>query len=127
VAQLARSAPASYREIMDGLRAGAERAVLALQTGQSRALIDALDEQRSGFLRLGRAAGEAIVTPELELLALAAAAEKAVVLPSGAGGGDIALWLGESDSSANFRRQAHTLGHTLLAVELHAEGVHELR
>jgi phosphomevalonate kinase len=127
VAQLARSAPASYREIMDALRAGAERAVLALQTGQSRALIDALDEQRAGFLRLGRAAGEAIVTPELELLARAGAAEHAVVLPSGAGGGDIALWAGEGASSADFRRQAHTLGHALLAVALHAQGVHQLR
>jgi hypothetical protein len=59
------------------------------------------------------------VTPELEASRLSAAADGAVVLPAGAGGGDIALWvrLGAKDQSRVSR------GFEPLEVSLGAPGV----
>ncbi|HVZ32005.1 MAG TPA: hypothetical protein VG963_06250, partial [Polyangiaceae bacterium] len=53
-----------------------------------------------------------------------AAGPGAVVLPSGAGGGDIVLWLSDRPSQREFRDLATSLGHHLLPLTMHARGVY---
>jgi hypothetical protein len=73
--------------------------------------------------RLGGAAGVPIITPEVQRLAEWALPRGAAVLPSGAGGGDIVLWVAREPSPRPFRELASSLGHRLIPVELHARGV----
>lgn len=123
VARFRARSPAEHAALFGALRAAAERASEALRSGQTPDLIAQLDRQRAGFVALGRAAGIAIVTPEAERLSLAAG-PGAVVLPSGAGGGDIVLWLSDRPSPREFRDLAASLGHHLLPLTIHARGVY---
>jgi phosphomevalonate kinase len=119
----ARSA-SGYEAIFAALRAAAERAVQAVEQQQTRDLILALDAQRLGFAELGRAAGAGIITDSVSRLAAWAAADGAAVLPSGAGGGDIVLWVSTRPSPAQFRALAAQLEHHLVPLGLNARGVH---
>jgi len=113
-----------YDELMSSLSAAASRAAAALQAQQARGLIAELRLQRELLARLGSASGVPIITPEVRQLAEWAKARAAAVLPSGAGGGDIVLWLALEPSPPAFRELAATLGHRHVALELHARGVH---
>jgi hypothetical protein len=53
----------------------------------------------------------------------AARAEDSVVLPAGAGGGDIVLFISTQPSSSAFRTKAAEQGLHLLNIELGAPGV----
>ena len=123
VARFRARAPSDHAALFGALRAAAERASEALRAGQTPDLIAQLDQQRAGFVALGRAAGIPIVTSEAEQLSRAAG-PGAVVLPSGAGGGDIVLWLSDRASPREFRDLARSLGHHLLPLTIHARGVH---
>jgi phosphomevalonate kinase len=123
VARFRARSPAEHAALLGALRAAAERASEALRGGQTSELIAQLERQRAGFVALGRAAGIPIVTPEAEQLS-SAAGTGAVVLPSGAGGGDIVLWLSDRSSPREFRDLATSLGHHLLPLTLHARGVY---
>jgi phosphomevalonate kinase len=123
VARWRERSPDEYVALMGVLRSAAERAAAALRSGQTPDLITELTQQRLGFSALGRAAGVAIVTPEVERLALATGPRAAAVLPSGAGGGDIVLWLADRASPPGFRDLAASLGHHQLSLSLHARGV----
>jgi phosphomevalonate kinase len=124
VARFRDDSPAEYAAVLAALRAAAERAAEAVRSGQTLELIAELVQQRLGFSALGQAAGVPIVTPEVEHLAQAAGSPEAAVLPSGAGGGDIVLWLSDRASPRGFRDLAASLGHHLLSLSLHARGVH---
>ena len=124
VARWRAHSPSEYAELMGALGSAAARAAAALRSGQVLELIAELARQRVGFSALGRAAGVAIVTPEVEQLALATGPCAAAVLPSGAGGGDIVLWISDRASPRGFRELAATLGHRPLSLSLHARGVH---
>jgi mevalonate kinase len=100
-----------------------ERAADALVRGDARAFVRALGEQSHALAELGRAAGVAIVTPELEALCLVAEAQNAVVLPAGAGGGDIALWVSVGADEALLPGDS---GFEPLDVSLGAPGVHRV-
>jgi phosphomevalonate kinase len=124
VRRLARERPDTYAAIMAALRAAADSARRAVDVASAPGLIEALAAQAVGLRELGDAAGEAIVTAELRQLEPAAAAEGAALLPSGAGGGDISLWVAPQASSDGFRRLATGLGQRDLPLRLHARGVH---
>jgi phosphomevalonate kinase len=113
---------AAYAELMGAQRRGAERALRAVVEGRADEFALALDDQRRALVALGLAAGADIVTDAVQ--ALAEAAPSATVLPAGAGGGDIVLYVGRSPSPPEFRAVAATLGHRLLALTLDARGVH---
>ncbi|MFO0758230.1 MAG: hypothetical protein U0359_17175 [Byssovorax sp.] len=100
----------------DGARAAAGTADL-------RAWLDAVELQIDALGELGAAAGAGIVTSEVGLLRRVALTEGAVFGPSGAGGGDIALYAGARASSAAFRAQAARLGFDLLDLHVGAPGV----
>lgn len=102
----------------------AERAVAALDAGSAADLIAALHEQREELGRLGDSAGAPIVTQDVARLAATALEENAVVIPSGAGGGDVALFVGRAPPSESLRELVRALGHERLELELGARGAH---
>jgi phosphomevalonate kinase len=112
-----------YRRLLDAATEGAVAAVAAVSVAALRRAIDA---QIDALAALGEAAGAAIVTPEVAALRPVASAEEAAFGPSGAGGGDIALYMGAAPSSARFRESAGAQGFTLLDIRLGADGVHRV-
>jgi len=115
--------PSAHAELMGALGAAASRAADALRAGRPEALIAELDAQRRLLSDLGSASGAPIVTPEVRALAEWALPRGAAVLPSGAGGGDIVLWVGVEPSPPPFRELAAALGHRHIPAALHAPGV----
>jgi phosphomevalonate kinase len=112
-----------YDELMSALTAAAERAAAALSSARPDALIAELALQREVLARLGSAANVPIITPEVHELAEWAGRRGAAVLPSGAGGGDIVLWVCHQPSPSEFRELARNLGHRHIPLALHARGV----
>jgi phosphomevalonate kinase len=112
-----------YDELMAALTAAATRAAAALVAPDPDALIGELSMQRGLLARLGSASGVPIITPEVHELAEWAADHAAAVLPSGAGGGDIVLWVSRRPSPLEFRERAAALGHRHISLELSARGV----
>jgi phosphomevalonate kinase len=86
-------------------------------------LIGALRAQQRALSGLGRAAGVSIVTPELTELAPTAESEGGVLLPAGAGGGDIALFVGRAPSTPALRAALESRAHRRLDLDLSASGV----
>jgi len=127
VAALSERDAAQHSRLLDAQAQAAERAARALERGDARTLLDALGEQREALERLGAAADAEIVTPAVRELDSMARRESAVVLPSGAGGGDVALFVGFAVPSAALRARATELKHRPLAVTLGARGVHAQR
>jgi phosphomevalonate kinase len=72
---------------------------------------------------LGCAADAPIYLPEFRELAGAAATEGAAFLPSGAGGGDVALWIGTARPSPSFASLAEARSMHPLPLELDRGGV----
>jgi phosphomevalonate kinase len=124
VSMLAERDPFSYRLIMDAQSSASERAAEALTQGDGAGLIAALAEQRDALGNLGNSAGAPIVTPQVGRLDALARKEGATVLPAGAGGGDVALFVGTAAPSAALRELARELDQRPLALDLGARGVH---
>jgi phosphomevalonate kinase len=112
-----------YDSLMSDLMAAATRAATALATAQSAAFIGELCLQRELLARLGSASSVPIITPEVRELAEWASRRDAAVLPSGAGGGDIVLWVSLTASPPEFRELARSVAHRHIPLELHARGV----
>jgi phosphomevalonate kinase len=72
---------------------------------------------------LGRAACAPIVLPAHAELASSAEREDAAFLPSGAGGGDVAVWLGCAQPSREFAARAQALALAPLALSIDLGGV----
>jgi phosphomevalonate kinase len=94
---------AAYDHHIQRAATGARAAAAADRT---TALISALSEQIDALGALGAAAGAAILTDPVHELRAPAAAEGAAFGPSGAGGGDIAIFVGISPPSPDFLAQA---------------------
>lgn len=124
VVALRRKSPSKFTALMTALRTAAELAAKAVETGSATQLLASLQSQCEGLARLGEAAGSPIVTPDVAELAELAKREGAVVLPSGAGGGDVALFVGRSPPSDELAKRRGELDHELLDCELGAPGVH---
>lgn len=112
---------AAYRAIISEAFAGAEG---ARDAREARAFVSSLERQAAALTELGRVAGVPIVTREIAALAAEARGEQATVVPSGAGGGDVALYYGASAPSPPLRARAEAEGLTVLQVRLGARGVH---
>jgi phosphomevalonate kinase len=72
---------------------------------------------------LGHAADAPIVPPALAELARMAEGERGAFLPSGAGGGDVAVWLGVAPPSTTFASRAEALALRPLALSVDRGGV----
>jgi phosphomevalonate kinase len=122
VAELGRARPAEHRRWLEAQSAGARDAAASLQRSDASGFVSALRQQLAALSGLGRAAAVSIVTPELAELAPAAESEGGVLLPAGAGGGDIALFVGRKPSSAALRGALADKSHQLLKADLSADG-----
>lgn len=118
--------PELYRTLLNRQADAAAEAVIACRENSPSLLVAALQAQRTALRELGQQAGAMIVTPEVEALALEASRLGAAVLPAGAGGGDIAIYvgLGPSDSMSD---SILKWSHRRLRLRLGAPGVAELR
>lgn len=123
VARLRERDPSAYEAIMRRLFAAARDAADAFIDGDLEALLAALSSQRHDLNRLGESASVPIVTPAVAELGEWAAARKAAVLPSGAGGGDIILWVSDRPAPAEFHSLAARLHHQHVPLAIDARGV----
>jgi len=120
VAGLKQSRPSRYRAALGRASDGAERAAGATTAAE---LVGALAEQLAALEALGRAAGVAIVTAEVAELAASLSGSAACFVPAGAGGGDVAVLVGEEPVPQHFRARAAALGVRAVDLRLGAPGV----
>jgi phosphomevalonate kinase len=112
--------PARYRRLLDAAARGSEAAIAATTPAE---LVAAIGAQLDALAELGDASGAGIVTAEAAAIRPEAAAEGAIFGPSGAGGGDIAVYLGPSPSSPRVRSLARAHGYDLLDLRVGSTGV----
>ena len=99
-------------------------AMSTLHAGSVEDMVIQLRAQARALSALGDAAGAPIFTPDVVELARLAEEEGAVFYPSGAGGGDVAIFAGAQAPSQRFRREAEALGRFHLDLRIGAPGVH---
>lgn len=125
VAELRRSAPLVHERLLGEQAGASERAVERAEADDLAGFIAALRAQSRALSGLGQAAGVAIVTVDLAAATPQAEQDGGVLLPAGAGGGDIALFVGRAPSTPALRADLENRQHRRLAVELSAAGVSE--
>jgi len=123
VARLAQTAPHDHAAWLSAQTAASLAAADSIEQQAPSDLLNALRAQHRALSGLGQRAGAPIVTPELVELGPLAEAEGGVLLPAGAGGGDIALFVGLGPSSRALRVALENRAHRLLETTLAAPGV----
>lgn len=113
--------PAECRSLFTRLSTAAESAADATSAPR---YIAACREQLDRFVELGRRSGAPIVSPEMQAFDEAISHEGALILPSGAGGGDVVLLLSNGPPSDVGASAARRFGFEPLSLSLGAEGVH---
>jgi phosphomevalonate kinase len=104
------------------LRAAAEGARAAASATDAAALVAGIDAQQ---LALATLAPEVpVVLPEVVELRRRALGEGATFAPSGAGGGDVSVFVGAAPSSPSLRGAAEAAGLVRLDVAIGARGLH---
>jgi phosphomevalonate kinase len=127
IAEFAARDPAAHARCIAVQAEAAEAALDATQRGSATDLVASIARQVTTLTALGQAARVSIVTAELTELARLAAAHGAAFLPAGAGGGDVAYWVGSSAAPAAFATRARELGLSRVTLTLGARGVHAVR
>lgn len=120
VLHLRESDEPKYRSLIEAAATGARSAISARDAED---FVRALSFQTDALSTLGRVANAPIVIDEIAELRGLAAAEQASFGPSGAGGGDIALWVGLAPPSALFLSRAASVGLEPLPLTLGAPGL----
>jgi hydroxymethylglutaryl-CoA reductase len=115
--------PARHAAHMRVLEAASRRAILACHQNDPVALVAAARDTERALAALGADADAPIVPPTFAELARAAERERAAFLPSGAGGGDVGVFVGLAAPSTVFCELARTLGMTPLGVAVDHGGV----
>ncbi len=123
VSRLSEKDVASYRASIDALATCSTRAIAACRNGDLRGLIEAGQANSRALADLGRASDSPIVPAAFSDLAPHAEGEGAAFFPSGAGGGDVALWLGVDPPSNAVKTRARSLGMFLLDLGMDRAGV----
>lgn len=121
VRSFAKRARSEYRRIIGRASTAAAR---ALDAASVEALLVELRAQGVALRELGEVAGAPIFTPDVIALGRIAEDEGAVFFPSGAGGGDVALYAGRQAPSDSFQRQAGVLSRFQLDLLVGAPGAH---
>jgi phosphomevalonate kinase len=115
--------PRAHAELLGAQAAASRSAAERLERGDAAGFLAALLGQNRALQALGRAAGAPILTADLLALSPQAEAEGGVLLPAGAGGGDIAWFVGHASSSPDLRAALGRRSHILLPLALSAPGV----
>jgi phosphomevalonate kinase len=123
VDRFASLSPASHRACIDDLEVIAHEAASAVKDGSQARLVAAIRRAARALCRLGVAANAPIVPEGFDVLEVVAAAENAAFCVSGAGGGDVATYVGSSPPSSAFVERARTLGLFEIDVALDEKGV----
>ena len=122
VNRLAERDPAAHSHWLLAQTAASTAAVRSVEQADAPGFVAALAAQQRALCGLGSAAGVPIVTAELAELAPLAEAEGGVLLPAGAGGGDIALLAGHAPSTPALRAALQNRAHRRLEASLSAQG-----
>lgn len=123
VSELAARSPDEHQRLLAAQALAAEQALSASREADGPSLVAALRAQHRALHALGRAAGARIVTPELADLNAAAESQNGVLIPAGAGGGDMALFVGPHPSTQALRVALAARAHQLLPAALSVRGV----
>jgi phosphomevalonate kinase len=105
------------------LEAVASSAAAAVERGAAAELVEAAREYGLALDALGHAADAPIVPDACRRLGLVAAVEGGAFLPSGAGGGDVAVWVGRAPPSAAFAARASAMSMRPLDLGIDRAGV----
>jgi phosphomevalonate kinase len=95
----------------------------AVRSGDALAFVAAVARTGEGLSALGAAADAPIVPPAFVELGAEAKKEGAAFIPSGAGGGDVGIFVGPAPSAA-FVAAAKGAGMKLLSLAIERRGVH---
>ncbi len=123
VDRLAAINPSKHRACIDELEVIAHEAADGVKRGSRDELVSAMRRAARALARLGAAAGAPIVPDGFDVLETAAAAENAAFCVSGAGGGDVAVFVGSASPSAAFVSSARAHGLFEIDVDLDEKGV----
>lgn len=121
VLALAEDSPASFEATFGAQVAASHQAADALRKEDELGFLRGLRAQHEALLELGKQAALPIVLPSVERLHRSLS-DDACFLPSGAGGGDVSLFVGLDGSPARFREEARAQGMHRLALGLDATG-----
>ena len=123
VQRLSIEQPATHRACIAALAAESERFVSALMAGEVGEIIECFHAFGGAMGNLGTAAGMPIVDGHIEALRKLAQENGGAALPSGAGGGDVALALFSSAQGADgFRAGCARDGFEVLSILLGVPG-----
>lgn len=120
---LAVSNPIVHAACLNELSAIASEASAAIDRGDHDAFVAAVSRTLRGLRRLGTASGAPIVPPGFDVLSDLAAQEGAALCVAGAGGGDVAAFVGREAPSPGFIQRAHAFGLFPLDLEIDEKGV----
>jgi phosphomevalonate kinase len=123
VAELRSSDPDAHRRHMIDVGSAAETAAEKFEAGSLREFVVAARAVGASLERLGDAADANIVPLAFKRLAVAAQEEDAAFLPSGAGGGDVGIFLGVAKPTESFIKRATALGMQAIEIGLDHRGV----
>lgn len=114
---------AAHRWCLADLKLVAVDAANAIDAGDAATFIEMLRQTARALARLGASANVGIVPDGFDALEALATREDASFSVSGAGGGDVAVFVGRRAPSAAFLEGASALGLTLLDVTVDDHGV----
>jgi phosphomevalonate kinase len=123
VRSLSRKDRGAYDARIAALGACMAAAREACAAGDVSALVAAGVANAYALADLGAASDAPIVPPTFADLALLAQSEKAAFYPSGAGGGDVGVWLGAGPPSQDLLARARTSGMLCLDLGMDRAGV----
>jgi len=123
VDRVAATSPSLHRACMDDLVTIANDAAEAVEAGNAGGFVECLRRTARALARLGASAGVGIVPSGFDALETIAARDDAAFLVSGAGGGDVAVYIGPSGPSPTFMERAHALGLFALDLSIDHKGV----
>lgn len=124
IAEFAARDASAHRARIAAQAEAAEFALDAVLRADAQDFVSAIAEQVTALGALGDAAGVGIVTAELAELALLARADDAAFLPAGAGGGDVAYYVGVRPPPTEFSVRSRELGLSRVPLNFSARGVH---
>ncbi|MEO7111081.1 MAG: hypothetical protein ABI183_11645 [Polyangiaceae bacterium] len=114
----------AYDRVLMKLADASERAAAQLLDGAAGTFVDAARAFAEGLEQLGEEADAPIVPLEFRRLAVVAAMQNSAFFPSGAGGGDVGVYLGTTPPSDEFDKRATQLGMHALDLRLDSAGLH---
>lgn len=121
--RLASTKPQTHDALMAELVAIANDGAKAARDNEAAQFVDALRRTARGLAKLGEAAQIPIVPDRFDELEAIAAEDDASFSVSGAGGGDVAVYVGPNPASPKFLEHSHTLGLFPLSLSLDNQGV----